>query len=189
MTAMISPNQLTVLRMAFVPVMIVLITYGYVGWALIVFLCAGLTDMLDGLIARKWGQKTMLGTFLDPIADKVLLVSSFAVLTFGSLDLAVRIPLWLTIAVISRDLLLVLSVLVFSLTIGLRVFPPSMLGKATTVAQLLLVMMVLIGNSVGWPLPGLDLLIYVVLVLTLASGVHYMVQGMKVIAGEAAASS
>ncbi len=183
---MVSPNQLTVLRMAFVPVMVLLIAYGYMGWALVVFLCAGVTDMLDGLIARIWGQKTMLGTFLDPIADKLLLVSSFAMLTFGSLDLEVRVPLWLTIAVISRDLLLVLSVLIFNLTIGRRVFPPSMLGKATTVVQLLFVLMVLTSNTVGWALPGLDPVMYAVLVLTLTSGVHYMVQGMKVIARETA---
>lgn len=182
MGVLVSPNQLTVLRMAVVPVLILLIVYGYTGWALLTFVLAGLTDMLDGLIARRWSQRTHLGTFLDPIADKLLLVSSFTILTFGSLELTVRIPLWLTITVISRDLLLVLSVLIFNLTIGRRAFPPSILGKCTTVAQLLLIMTVLVGNWLQFRLPGTTTVVYLALVLTVASGLHYMAQGMGLIA-------
>lgn len=188
MGVLVSPNQLTVLRMAVVPVLILLIVYGYVGWALLTFVVAGLTDMLDGLIARRWSQRTHLGTFLDPIADKLLLVSSFTILTFGSLELTVRIPLWLTITVISRDLLLVLSVLIFNLTIGRRAFPPSILGKCTTVSQLFLIMVVLVGNWLQLRVPGTTAAVYLALILTVASGLHYMAQGMGLIARASAES-
>jgi cardiolipin synthase len=175
----VSPNQLTVLRMAFVPILVLLIVYQYNGLALIVFVTAGLTDMLDGLIARKYGRKTHLGTFLDPLADKLLLVSAFTILSFSSLDLTVRVPLWLTITVISRDVLLVLSVLLINLTIGRRAFPPSILGKCTTVFQLGLVMVVLLSNHLRTELPGFEVLTYLTLALTVTSGIHYMLQGMR----------
>jgi cardiolipin synthase len=181
---MISPNQLTVLRMAFVPMLVLLMVYRLDVWALIVFLAAAVTDMLDGLIARRRGQKTLTGTLLDPLADKLLLVSAFTVLSSASLNLTVRIPLWLTITVIGRDLLLVCGVLIFNLTIGRRAFPPSTLGKSTTVAQLFLVMTVLVGNALGFVLPGFVPLIYLTLILTVASGVHYMFQGMTLIGRE-----
>jgi len=183
---MISPNQLTVLRMAFVPVFILLIVYQYIGLALGVFFLAGITDMLDGLIARKYGQRTHLGTFLDPLADKLLVVSAFTILSAGSLDLAVRIPLWLTITVISRDLLLVVSVLIIYITVGRRIFLPTILGKWTTTFQLLLVISILVSNYLGAPIRGLDLVIYATLALTVSSGLHYMVRGMKLIGQEAA---
>jgi cardiolipin synthase len=175
--------------MALVPVFILLIVYGHFGWAIVAFVTAGITDGLDGLIARRWGKKTPLGTFLDPIADKLLLVSSFAALTFGSLDLVVRIPLWLTITVISRDLLLVLSVLVFNLTIDRRAFPPSILGKCTTVVQLALVLLVLSSNFLGRELLGMNILVFLTLVITVASGLHYMVQGMALVGRESRGTS
>jgi len=180
----VSPNQLTVLRMAFVPLLVLLIVYQHNGLALIVFVAAGLTDMLDGLIARKYGRKTYLGTFLDPAADKLLLVSAFTTLSSSSLELTVRIPLWLTITVISRDVLLVLSVLIINLTIGRQAFPPSILGKCTTVFQLGLVMVVLLSNHLRNELPGIELLVYLTLALTVTSGVHYMLQGMRMMGTE-----
>lgn len=170
-----------------VPLLILLLVYQYFGWALLIFLLAGITDMLDGLIARKLGRKTPLGTFLDPIADKILLVSSFAMLTFGSL-VTFKIPLWLTITVISRDLLLVLSVLVINLTIGRRAFPPSILGKCTTVSQLFLIFLFLVANEFNREVPGIDAVIYLVLALTVASGLHYMMYGMRLIGSESTAS-
>jgi cardiolipin synthase len=170
--------------MAFVPLLAILIAYQMTGWALGVFFLAGITDMLDGLIARRFGQKTPLGTFLDPIADKLLLVTSFTMLTFSSGGLAVRIPLWLTITVIGRDLLLVSGVLTFILTIGWRTFLPSRLGKTTTAFQLLLVLVVLTSNFIGHPLPALNVFLGLTFALTAASGLHYMWQGMQLIAQE-----
>ena len=171
--------------MALVPLLVLLIVYQHNGLALIVFVAAGLTDMLDGLIARKFGRKTYLGTFLDPAADKLLLVSAFTTLSSSSLGLTVSIPLWLTITVISRDVLLVLSVLIINLTIGRQAFPPSILGKCTTVFQLGLVMVVLLSNHLSAEIPGIEFLIYMTLALTVTSGVHYMFQGMRLMGTEA----
>ena len=167
--------------MAFVPLLVILIAYRYLDWAILVFFLAGLSDMLDGLIARKYGQKTMLGTLLDPLADKLLLVSSFIILSSASLDIAIKIPLWLTIIVISRDIFLVISVAIFNLTIGRRAFPPSVLGKATTVSQLLLVFIILLSNAFDLYTPIVPICIYLTAAMTLSSAVHYMYQGMKVI--------
>lgn len=178
---MTSANQLTVLRMVLVPVFILLVVYGHLGLAILTFFLAGVTDMLDGLIARRFGQKTPLGTFLDPIADKLLLVSAFVVLSLDGLHLIVRIPLWLTITVISRDLILVLSVVTINLTIGRRFYPPSTVGKLTTVSQLALIMTVLVSNFLEYSMPGLSWLIFLTLALTLVSGLHYMFRGMRVI--------
>lgn len=167
------------LRMALVPFLAVCLVYNQIGMAITIFIAAGLTDMLDGLIARHYRQQTTLGVFLDPIADKLLLATSFTLLTLQGIDLVVRIPLWLTISVIGRDILLVLGVLVFNLTVGNKTFPPSWLGKSTTVIQLLLIMLVLISNYVGQKVIFLDIFFYMTLVVTLSSGMHYMIQGMR----------
>ena len=90
-------NQLTLLRMLLIPAFVMLVIYGELGWALVVFATAGITDALDGLIARRAGQKTSLGAWLDPMADKLLLVSTFVVLTLPGLGLANRLPIWLTV--------------------------------------------------------------------------------------------
>ena len=178
---MTSANQLTILRMTSVPIFILFVVYGYLAGALITFLLAAATDLLDGLIARKFGQRTALGTFLDPIADKLLLVSAFVVLSLSGLGLTVTIPLWLTITVISRDILLVVAVLVINLTLGQRPFPPSLFGKATTVVQLLTVLFVLVGSCLQREVPFLDLWIYLTLVLTVGSGIHYLARGMRIL--------
>ena len=170
------------LRMALVPFLALCLVYNRIGTAILIFVAAGLTDMLDGLLARHYGQQTTLGVFLDPIADKLLLATSFTLLSLHGLNLAVTIPLWLTISVIGRDVLLVLGALIFNLTVGNKVFSPSWLGKWTTVIQLLLIMMVLVSNYFGERVPLLDIVIFVTLVLTLASGAHYMIQGMRMTA-------
>ena len=100
--------------------------------ALVVFAVAGLTDALDGLIARRFGLGTTLGAWLDPMADKLLLVSTFVVLTWPGLGLANRLPIWLTVLIISRDVVIVLTVAVVNLAIGPRVFRPSLFGKVAT---------------------------------------------------------
>ena len=105
MTALTPANQLTLLRMLLIPAFVILLIYGHLGWALTVFVTAGVTDGLDGLIARWSGQKTQLGAWLDPMADKLLLLSTFVVLTIPGLGLANRLPLWLTVLMISRSTL------------------------------------------------------------------------------------
>src|SRR6185295_10047829 len=104
-------NQLTLLRMALVPALVVLSLSGRFDWACGVFALAGVTDLLDGLIARLGQQQTTLGAVLDPVADKLLLASSFVVLTWGP-GLTCPMPVWLSVVVLSRDLIILVSVAV-----------------------------------------------------------------------------
>ncbi len=171
-------NLLTILRFLLVPVFIQLVVYGYLASALGVFLLAGFTDLLDGLIARRFNQRSQLGTLLDPLADKFLLVSGFVILSLQSLEVAVKIPLWLTIAVISRDILLVTAVLAINLALGRHVFPPSVYGKLTTTVQTLSILTVLFGNALGFQLWVTQPLFYAVLALTVFSGLHYLFRGL-----------
>lgn len=172
---------LTILRVLLTPVFVLLILYGRVQTALGVFMLAGFTDLMDGLIARRFNQKSELGTLLDPIADKLLLVSSFLVLTFTGVDLGVRIPVWLTVSVISRDILLVTAVVIVNLSLGKHVFPPSVWGKWTTTLQLLTVFLVLVGNALQVRVPLLAPVFLVTLSLTVFSGLHYLTRGMRLI--------
>ena len=122
-------NQLTILRMLIIPAFVILLLYGYRGWALVSFFIAGITDLLDGLIARRTGQKTTLGAWLDPMADKLLLVTMFVMLTLPGIGLSNRLPLWFTVLVISRDVAIVLTVAVVNLAVGPRTFRPVDLRK------------------------------------------------------------
>ncbi len=175
-------NQLTILRMIFIPCFVLLIIYGHPKTAAMVFILAGLTDGLDGLLARKLQQKTVLGSYLDPMADKLLLTAAFVTLSVRTLPLAVHIPVWLTVLAISRDVLIALSALIIHLQTGHTEFPPSMLGKCTTVSQLATVGCGLLANfseAIGNHLfmPS----VYASLILTLASGLHYFYRSAKII--------
>lgn len=178
---MISANQLTILRMVFVPIFVYLVLEGHLQGALAVFLLAGVTDLLDGLIARKFGQKTPIGTFLDPAADKLLLTASFILFSQNAVGLTTTIPLWLTITVIGRDVLLVISIVIINLTMGRHLFPPSIYGKATTTVQLLTVLMVLVVNYLEIAVPWIIYVFYLAFALTVISGMHYLVRGMKLV--------
>lgn len=163
------------------PVFVLLILYGRMPTALAVFMLAGFTDLMDGLIARRFDQKSEIGTLLDPIADKLLLVSSFLVLTFTGVDLGTRIPVWLTVSVISRDIVLVTAVVIVNLSMGKHLFPPSIWGKWTTTLQLLTVFLVLLGNAIETTIPFLNLVFLVTLALTVFSGLHYLARGVRLI--------
>ena len=176
-------NQLTILRMVFVPCFVLLLIYGHPKSATVLFLIAGFTDGLDGLLARKLQQKTVLGSFLDPMADKLLLTAAFVTLSVPSLPLLLHIPTWLTVLTISRDVLISLSVLIIHLQTQHSNFPPSILGKCTTGVQLLTVGVCMLANfapglakAVFWPV------IYATLAFTLASGLHYSYRSVKIIA-------
>jgi cardiolipin synthase len=132
MSVLTAANQLTLLRLALVPVFALCMLYGLPGWALIVFVVAGVTDAFDGLIARRTGQLTTLGAWLDPMADKLLVATMFVMLTLPGLGLTVRLPLWLTVLVLSRDIAIVLTVAVVNMAVARRTFRPSLLGKAAT---------------------------------------------------------
>ena len=167
-------NQLTILRMCLVPALIILLVYGYFGWALIVFAVAGITDALDGLVARIRDERTELGTVLDPLADKLLVTGSLIVLSLPTTELTVRVPPWVAILSISRDAGILLGVLVFNLVVGRRYFTPSILGKATTVVHLAMVLWVLWGNYRGERLPGTEALFWVTAVLVVGSAIQYL---------------
>ena len=166
-------NQLTILRMALAPLLVILVLARQLQWALVVFVVAGATDLLDGLIARMGDQRTTLGAMLDPVADKILLSASFVALTWAP-GLAHPIPLWLTVVTLSRDAIILVSVTIVNLTLGRRVFYPSPLGKLCTGSQLLTVGVVLLVNAVDSPYPGVWYLFVLTLILTVASAVHYV---------------
>ena len=166
-------NQLTLLRMGLAPLLVVLVLQRRMGWALVVFVVAGLTDALDGVIARLGHQQTTLGAMLDPVADKVLMTSSFIALTWAE-GLAVKIPVWLTVVILSRDAIIIVSVAIVNLTLGRRVFYPSHLGKLTTVSQLLTVGLVLLVNVAGRGGELLRPVFVATLAFTVASALHYV---------------
>jgi cardiolipin synthase len=168
-------NQLTFLRLLLVPVFALCMLYGMPGWALVTFGVAGATDVLDGLIARWSGQSTTLGAWLDPMADKILVVTMFVMLTMPGLGMAIRLPLWLTVLVISRDAAIVLTVAVFNLAVARQTFRPSPLGKTATAVYLLTGVLALYANYLGRALPIVDAAVYLSGALTLASGFHYLV--------------
>jgi cardiolipin synthase (CMP-forming) len=174
-------NQLTLLRMALIPVFVILTLYGEFGGALAVFAIAGLTDLLDGLAARTAGQKSELGEWLDPAADKLLLVTTFIVLTLPNIGLVNRIPLWLTILMISRDVGIVLTVAIVNLAVGPRTFKPSPLGKAATAIFIVTCVVVMLFNYLGYHSRFVDAAIWISLVITLASGIDYVWRIAKII--------
>ena len=174
-------NQLTILRIMLVPVFVLLVVYGLLGWALIVFLIAGITDGLDGLIARQTGQRTSLGAWLDPMADKLLLVTTFIVLTLPGVPLTNHIPLWLTVFVISRDVVIVGVVAVVSLAVGPRTFRPSMLGKAATATFIVTSVVIMYFNYLGRQSWLVDVFIWASLAVTLVSATDYFMKLRRLI--------
>jgi len=116
-------NQLTMLRMALVPLFVLLTLGSEFTWALVVFVVAGLTDALDGYVARHANQSTRLGAMLDPVADKLLAGSAYVVLTWSSV-VHCTLPVWLTITLLFRDAMILVGVVVVNLTVGPREFSP-----------------------------------------------------------------
>src|SRR5262245_60848957 len=145
MNVLTAANQLTLLRLLLSPVFAICLLYGRPGWALVTFVVAAATDLLDGLIARLTGPTTV-GAWLDPMADKLLLTTMFIMLTLPGLGLVARIPLWLTVLVISRDIGIVLTVAIFNLAVARRTFKPSPLGKVATATFMITGVVTLYAN-------------------------------------------
>jgi cardiolipin synthase (CMP-forming) len=164
---------LTLLRMFLIPFLAMAILYSRYGLALLIFLISGLSDLLDGFIARKFQQKTRLGALLDPMADKLLLSSSFLLMTLPG-NLAVAIPLWLAVMVFSRDIFIVVGAVAVALTMGFTKFDPTIYGKASTFVQIVCVLAVLVANFLRWNPEWIQWLFYVTFALTLFSGIHYI---------------
>jgi cardiolipin synthase len=173
MTALTAANQLTLLRMLLIPVLALLVLYDRMGWALIVLVLAALTDAFDGLLARRAGQHTTLGAWLDPVADKLLIATMFVVLTLPLPQLVQRIPLWLTVLVMGRDIGIVVTVAIVNLAIGRRTFPPSIFGKAATATFMLTAVLTLWANHLKEPMFLVDVFAYASLALTVISALHY----------------
>jgi cardiolipin synthase (CMP-forming) len=164
------PNQITFLRLGFLPVFLMLIAYDHYRWALLVLVVSGLSDGFDGLLARSLNQRSALGAYLDPIADKLLLSSSFVLLAFKK-----QLAWWLTILVLSRDVLILIVAVVILLVSGYRPFPPSIYGKLTTASEIILVFLVVLGAAYPEYHVGVlyHFLVYTVAVLSVVSGFHY----------------
>jgi len=170
------PNFLTIVRILTIPGFLILLTSGRPGLALALFVFGGITDALDGAIARLTDSKTEFGATLDPLADKLLLLSSFCVLA-----LMEAVPSWLTVLVIIRDVILLAGYFTLFLLTGERMpVRPSVLGKATTLLQLASVTLVLVEFS--WPAvgpPGLRTGLFAAAgASTAVSGLQYMVRGL-----------
>ena len=172
------PNLFTLLRIILVPIVVIFLIQGSFVKALGAFVAAALTDALDGFLARTLGQQTALGAYLDPIADKALLASSFVTLSVLSI-----IPGWLTVIVISRDIIILLGILVLTmLSIEVKI-RPTVVSKITTAVQLVTVLMVLSDRCFpayvhqAW----LIALYGVTALFTVVSGLDYMIRGQKLI--------
>ena len=166
-----APNQLTLLRLVFLPFIIIKLVEGHYAWALALFVLAGLSDALDGLLARALKQQTVLGQYLDPIADKLLLSTVFMVLSILH-----KIPWKFTVLVFSRDISIVCASAVLYAIAGLRDFRPSIFGKANTFAQVAAVFFVLLleVDHARWVWIARLTFLRATFAFTIISGLHYV---------------
>ncbi|MCS6817018.1 MAG: CDP-alcohol phosphatidyltransferase family protein [Blastocatellia bacterium] len=173
-------NLLTVLRLLLIPVFAAFVLYNDLPAALWIFLAAGITDALDGFVARHFHQSTPLGTILDPMADKLLVITAFVLLTLPDRGYQ-PIPLWLTITVISRDVFIVLGALTLFIVTGFRRFRPSIPGKIHTTIQVLTVAFVLAANIWGSLSELLRYMYGLSFAITIFSGVHYIYHAARLL--------
>lgn len=173
------PNIITLGRILLVPVIVWAIASGQLGIAFILFLIAGISDAVDGFLAKRFNMGSEIGRLLDPLADKALLVSIYVAL--GIFDL---IPRWLVILVVSRDLMIIAAVIVSWLVEKPVVLKPLMVSKLNTVAQVLFAALILAAHSFGFsPAPVDMLLMIAVAILTLASVVVYLLEWIRHMGG------
>ena len=168
------PNSLTVLRILLIPFFIGFLTYGQYQWALWTLLVAGVTDILDGVIARMANQRTKLGAYLDPLADKLLLTSAFVTLAVLHL-----VPGWVAIVVVSRDLIIVAGTLLLHVTQTPIEVVPTALGKGTTLVQLSYLVLALVLIALQKDVRQLMPLLVLMLTLTIVSGLQYAYRGIR----------
>jgi cardiolipin synthase len=173
------PNILTLIRVLLIPVFVILVMNQSFGWALFIFALAGITDGADGLIARLTHQRTELGAYLDPIADKLLLTSAFITLAIFEL-----LPSWLTVIVITRDVIILVGILVMTLNHYEVKIQPSLFGKVTTTFQISTILLVLM-TGYGSLFKSLSTIgIYGTTVFTILSGAHYIYIGTRILNGK-----
>ena len=173
------PNLVTLMRMALIPIFASLLFYGYFGWALFVFFFAGISDGVDGFVARRFNQQSELGTILDPVADKLMMTTAFVILTLPNILPADNkhfpVAFWVSAAVIGRDVLIVTVAMAIFIMTDFRGFKPSNLGKASTVVQIFAIGVILFAAVVpafsGYYLPTIY---FTVTLFAVASGFHYI---------------
>jgi cardiolipin synthase len=167
-------NLLTIFRLILIPVFVSALFYQRFIWALAVFVLAAITDGLDGLVARSFNQKTQLGAILDPMADKLLLVTAFIILSLPRFTNTPPIPFWLTATVISRDVFIVLGAAVINISTGFSRFRPSLPGKINTFVQIVLIVLFLAANAFDVHPRFLSITYYATLAMAVFSGLHYI---------------
>ena len=170
------PNLLTLFRILITPLFVIFMIKGHYRLALLLFFLAGVSDGLDGLFARWFNQKTVLGAHLDPIADKLLLMSAFVALAVQQ-----TIPSWLAVVVISRDILILTGIAIlryFNIAVTIK---PSMVSKCTTAAQLATVLAVLLAREIAAVHSALVPLFWLTTGLSMASGLHYLYLGIRLL--------
>lgn len=172
-------NQLTFLRLVAAPFLTLAVLNGRFDVALAIFVGAAITDLLDGLTARLFRQESSLGAYLDPAADKILSTVTFILLTdypslFRGIAMVNRIPIWLTVLTISRDVFIVAVALMLYLAYGTTRFRPTVFGKLTTLAESLCLGLFLLFNQLGRSHAVLDAAVWITLGLILLSGFDYL---------------
>ena len=181
------PNVLTTVRMVLIPIFVTLIFYQRFTLALAVFVVAGVTDFFDGLLARRFDQRSSLGTILDPVADKLMMVTAFVVLSLRSvyphpIPPHLPVPFWVTVTVISRDVFIVVGAAAINIMTGFRGFRPSSLGKVSTTVQIGAIAAILFAASfpigTGYYLPTVYTTVFGFSVL---SGLHYVFFASKLL--------
>jgi cardiolipin synthase len=182
-------NQLTFLRLVGVPFFVLAILSSRFDIALALFIAAAVTDLLDGLTARLLRQRTPLGAYLDPAADKLLMTAAFILLTdypsmFKDIEMVARLPIWLSVLAISRDIFIVLIALLMYLAYGRTRFEPTVWGKLTTIAEALLIGIYLLANAIGQTSIALDVAKWTTLALILYSGFHYLFHAARMVRDE-----
>ncbi|HHF42807.1 MAG TPA: CDP-alcohol phosphatidyltransferase family protein [Candidatus Aminicenantes bacterium] len=166
-------NFLTSVRIILIPFFIYFLLQAETQKAFYIFLLAGLTDILDGTAARILHQRSKLGTLLDPAADKLLMASAYILLGLPSLNMSNILPLWLIIIVVTRDVMIVITALILHRLKGVKHFRPSLLGKATTVSQVVVIILVLFCNILQSTPSFLNWLYLLTFGLTFCSGIGY----------------
>jgi cardiolipin synthase len=175
------PNLITLARILLTPLFVFSLVNGRRGTAFAVLVAAGITDLMDGFAARQLKQRTRIGFWLDPAADKLMITTAFVALTVPALAAPLTLPLWLTAVVIGRDIIIAIGAGIITLVRGPRIFPPSIAGKICTVFQVLTVWATTFelawGGAAAW-LPALYLL---TAALTCLSGALYAWRGIRML--------
>lgn len=163
------PNMLTLARIVVTPVIVYTILSGEAVMALVLMVAAGITDMLDGAIARYFDQRTTVGAYLDPLADKLMLISTFVALFYIG-----QVPLFLFLAVVFRDAIIVLGAMAYEMATHRLKMEPSMISKVTTFMQIVYVVTLLLHMAYPLDVFWIEMAVWATFVVTCASGLHYM---------------